>query len=157
MLVWPVGDSGEVVRFADTVLVHFEDNRQRRLWHREAGGQLFAEVTSVGPLIVRATGPRTSDRRTRYSHAACRTAAQAEVDALHLEGLHYVGDWHTHPQRIPAPSWRDRLTMASRMRLSQHQLGGMIFVIVGTADFPAGLAVLVHDGAALHRLAPAKA
>lgn len=151
-LRYPIGTSGEQIHLVPTVLEHFERNRQTRFWQREAGGQIFARIEGSDIIVEQVTGPKESDKRSRFSHASCRSAAQAEVDALYRQGLHYFGDWHTHPERIPNPSWRDKMTMASRVRSSKHRLGGFIFIIVGTASFPAGLAVIAHDGTRAHRL-----
>lgn len=155
MIRYPVGGSGEVVSLADGVLDHFARHRQTRFWHSEAGGLLFARLGAGVVNIEAVTGPRRSDRRSRYSYAGDRTSEQGEIDVHHAAGLHYVGDWHTHPEDRPSPSGRDLLTMASRVTESRHLLTGFLFVIVGRAPAPDGLAVLVHDGVAAHRLAPA--
>lgn len=154
ILQYEIGTSGERVILGQQVLNKFARHRQRWLWQSEAGGQIFARFIGSKIVIERVTGPKTSDVRTRYSHSASRHIAQAEVEMLHTSGLHYIGDWHTHPQRRPHPSRRDKMTMASRVRRSEHQLHGMIFIIVGTAAFPAGLKVMVHDGNDVFSLTP---
>lgn len=151
-LRYPVGTSGEQIHLVLNVLEHFEHNRQTRFWQKEAGGQIFARLEGSEIIVEQVTGPKESDKRSRYSHASCRSAAQAEVDAHYMLGLHYLGDWHTHPELIPSPSWRDKMTMASRVRSSKHRLRGFLFIIVGTGSFPVGLAVLAHDGTCAHRL-----
>jgi integrative and conjugative element protein (TIGR02256 family) len=151
-LLYPIGTSGQQVIFGDNVLSHFSQHRQHRFWHAEAGGQLFATFKGHIISIDAVTGPKITDYRTRYSYAACRRDAQADIDALHRLGFHYVGEWHTHPQRIPNPSWRDKITMASRVRRSRHDMRGLIFVIVGSASFPKGLKVMLHDGNDVHSL-----
>lgn len=147
-----VGTSGEIILFEEPVLDHLSAHRQTRLWHREAGGLLFARIEDKTIRVVEATGPRPTDRRSRFGYAADRAAEQAEIDARHPLGLHYVGDWHSHPERWPTPSGRDVETMASRVLESRHELGGILFAIIGTAPLPDGLTVVVHDGKAWHRL-----
>lgn len=151
-LRYPIGASGQSIHLTPEVLAHFQRHRQVSRWQAEAGGQMFARLDGPEIVIERVTGPKASDRRSRTSHASRRSVAQAEVDAMHRAGLHYVGDWHSHPERRPNPSWRDRMTMASRVRRSKHRLNGFVFVIVGTDAFPVGIAVIVHDGAKSHRL-----
>lgn len=155
MLHYPIGTSGELIHFETPVLEHFARHRQLRFWHKEAGGQLFARIDGQHIFLCEATGPRPNDRRGRTFYEPDRRSEQAEIDAMFARGLHYIGDWHSHPERSPSPSARDNLTMASRVRLSRHSLGGFIFVIVGQFSPPDGMAVVVHDGTRVHVLASA--
>lgn len=153
MIPYGIGSSGETVRLADEVLAHLEAHRQMKLWHREAGGLLFARISGKEIRIEAITGPRTTDRRTPFSYWPDRKAEQAEIDAHHAQGLHYVGDWHSHPEDVPSPSRRDERTMASRVLQSEHQLNGILFAIIGRSPLPEGLTLVVHDGLDWHRLA----
>lgn len=154
MIAYPIGSSGETVIFTENVLRHFDQHRQRHIWHREAGGLLFADIADKTITVVEVTGPRRTDYRARYLYMPDRRAEQREINELYVRGLHYIGDWHSHPQRLPSPSSDDRRTMASRVKLSRHQLNGFVFVIVGLASFPGGLTVLVHDARDHHQLSP---
>lgn len=143
---YSIGDSGEIIEFSATVLERFDLNRQRRFWQSEAGGQLFAKL---GPGIISvalATGPRPTDFRTPFSYVPDRQAEQREITNLRLEGWHYVGDWHTHPQAVPLPSGRDIRTARSTVQKSRLVLAGVVMVIVGRLTFPRGLYVGVSDG-----------
>lgn len=141
-----------MIHFVDEVVEHFARYRQVRFWHREAGGQLFARIDGKDIFVTEVTGPRPGDRRGRYHYQADLEVEQAEIDAMHSRGLHYIGDWHSHPERVPRPSPRDDETMASRVQLSRHHLRGFVFVIMGQVDPPEGLTVVVHDGASWHEL-----
>lgn len=146
MISAAIGQSGETLLLSDVVLEHFNAYRQTCFWHREAGGLLFARIDGKSITIEEATGPRPTDRRARYSYQGDRRAEQQEIDRRHPLGLHYVGDWHTHPEPRPRPSWADDRAMISRISASRHQLQSFLFAIVGTAAFPEGLALAVHDG-----------
>lgn len=154
MLHYPIGTSGEIIHFEPAALAHFAQHRQLRLWHREAGGQLFARIDGQRIVVSEATAPSPNDRRGRFFFAPDRACEQAEIDAMFARDLHYIGDWHTHPERRPTPSSRDHKTMSSRVRLSRHHLAGFVFVIVGQLPPPCGLTVIVHDGASGHVLLP---
>lgn len=154
MISFPIGISGQTLHFTDEVLLHVSAHRQTKLWHREAGGLLFARIEGASITIEDITGPRRDDRRSRCSYEGDREAEQEEIYNRHRLGLEYVGDWHTHPQRRPKPSGIDDRTMSSRVQESRHQLLGFVFVIVGTDKFPAGLTVLVHDGFKRYSLTP---
>ncbi|MDF7774274.1 Mov34/MPN/PAD-1 family protein [Sphingomonas sp. AOB5] len=146
MISVAIGQSGETLLLSEAVLEHFNACRQTRFWHREAGGLLFARISGNMITIEEATGPRPTDRRSRCSYQGDRRAEQQEIDQRHPLGLHYIGDWHTHPEPKPRPSGADDRAMISRISSSKHQLQSFLYVIVGTAAFPDGLALAVHDG-----------
>lgn len=151
-LSYDIGESGQTIFFTESVLKHLWKHRQTHWWKREAGGLLFARIDRQSILVAEATGPRRSDRRGRYFYRADRGVEQGEIAERHLNGLHYIGDWHSHPEKFPVPSGRDEATMATRVIESRHQLNGFLFVIAGQAPFPSGLAVVVHDGIGWHKL-----
>lgn len=111
----------------------------------EAGGQLFAQLSSHEVRIEQATGPRQTDSRSRTAYVPDRIAEQIEIDYWHRKGLHYVGDWHTHPELIPQPSEDDIKSIRDSFSKSQHSLHGFLLVIVGTAKVPSGLYVSLND------------
>lgn len=146
MISAEIGQSGETLLLSNAVLQHFHAYRQTRFWQREAGGLMFARIVGNVITIEEATGPRPTDRRSRYCYQGDRCAEQQEIDQRHPLGLHYIGDWHTHPEPKPNPSGSDDRAMISRINASKHQLKGFLFVIVGTASFPVGLRLIVHNG-----------
>ena len=44
MISFNVGHSGQQLSFDHSVISHFDRHRQTRIWHREAGGLLFARL-----------------------------------------------------------------------------------------------------------------
>ena len=156
MIEYPVGSSGQVIIFESGAIDHFRRHRQRRRYQNEAGGQLFARFVYHRILIEEATGPRRTDRRTRTSYEPDRRAEQREIMEQHTVGLHYVGDWHTHPEPVPQPSPLDTMSIAECVKNSRHLLNGFILVVVAQAEPPTGLHVLVHDGSLGFRLVPSQ-
>lgn len=116
-------------------------NRQR-----EAGGQLFARFDGFRIIVEEATGPRRSDRRTRTSYVPSRLAEQREINSRYERGLHYIGDWHTHPEKIPSPSLIDMRSIDDCVAKSEHSLNGFILIVVGTVEPPDGFHTALHDG-----------
>src|SRR5689334_11446277 len=145
MLEYPIGSSGQVLVLAEEVVRKFRHYRQKRWYQREAGGQLFARLSLSRVVIDEATGPRRTDRRTRTSYVPDRHAEQQEIYSRHAAGLHYVGDWHTHPETFPRPSGIDLASISESARKSVHTLNGFVLVIVGLAEPPGGLVVSAHD------------
>ena len=134
-------DSGQTLVLARPVIAHLDRYRQRRDTSREAGGQLFARFMDRTVRVERATGPRSTDRRSRWSFLPDRLAERREVKRLFRIGLNYVGDWHTHPERVPRPSGTDVDSVTEMFRKSRHRLAGFVIVIRGTACLPEGLFV----------------
>jgi hypothetical protein len=64
---------------------------------------------------------------------------------MHKRDLHYVGDWHTHPELAPSPSGRDLRSIEECARKSTHGLNGFLLIVVGLAPFPEGLSVSLHN------------
>ena len=149
---YPIGESGQYLVLEKTVLNHFDRWRQLHPGMSEAGGQLFGVVEGQCITIKLATGPRRSDRRGRFYFIADRFAERREINTLHKTELHYFGDWHTHPQAIPAPSGTDLASMADLYVRSKHELHAFVMVIVGTAGFPRGLHVSLHESSSWSKL-----
>jgi integrative and conjugative element protein (TIGR02256 family) len=152
MLHYPIGSSGQILILTDEVLQHFSRYRQRLPHQKEAGGQLFARFSANEIHIVEATGPRKTDRRGRTFYHPDRQQEQAEIDARYELGLHYVGDWHTHPTKYPLASYTDVSNIRDSVTRSRHQLNAFVLVIVGTTKPPAGLYVSINDGVVSQRL-----
>lgn len=140
-----VGYSRQQLLISQDVLKHFEKHQQRTSSSYEAGGQLFAKLFLHEVSIEQATGPRRSDYQSRTLYVPDRFAEQIEIDLWHQKGLHYVGDWHTHPASVPQPSVDDIQSIRDSFCKSRHSLHGFLLVIVGTAKLPAGLYVSLNN------------
>jgi integrative and conjugative element protein (TIGR02256 family) len=153
-LSFDVGQSGQQLVMPPEVLEILAQHQQRRPKDREAGGQLFGRLAENTVTVVRATGPRPTDIRTRYSYQPDRKAEQAEIDDAHRRGLFFLGDWHTHPESVPNPSPQDLHSITESFKKSTHHLNGFLLVIAGTQRLPSGLYVAVHNDKEAVRLLP---
>ncbi len=136
---------GTVIHFSAEVIEHFAKHRQLGRIKTEIGGQLFARFTGGEVRVVRATGPKAADKRGWTWFMPDLRQQNVEIQQLFQEGLHFIGDWHTHPQREPTPSSWDTDSMKDSFQKSRHQLKAFLMVIVGRADFPNGLWVSLHQ------------
>jgi len=146
LLTLPLGTSGQTVIFTDRILDYFSLHRQINTVQPEAGGQLFAVISGSEIHITDITGSRNTDTRHRFQYVPDRKLEQVEINSRFGSGLHYVGDWHTHPESTGTPSSRDLQSMRECVRKSSHQLNGFLLVIVGNATVPVGLHVSLHSG-----------
>jgi len=137
-------NTGSIICFSSDVLHHFHVHRQEKARTSEVGGQMFAEFLGKQVRIIRATGPNSTDKRGWSWFNPDRRHERAEIKNLFDQGLHYVGDWHTHSEPRPKPSRLDLTSMDDCFKKSRHELKSFIMVIVGQAEFPGGLWVSLH-------------
>lgn len=130
---YSVVPGGAAIVFSSGVLATFDQFRQRSHRDREAGGQLFARFVGADTIILKATGPKLLDRRSRTKFEPNRWLQQRELRRNWDRGLHFVGDWHTHPEVRPYPSSLDLQSMKEAFLRSRHELRNFVLVVVGTA------------------------
>lgn len=152
MITYFAADGAQRVVFEDAVLDHFARHRQLGSRDPEAGGQLFAAISNGTVTIVQATGPYNRDKRWRFGLLIDNFTRRRDIGRLHKQGLHFVGDWHTHPEPYPTPSGTDHDSMLEMFRRSDHDLAAFLMVIVGQAALPAGLYVAAVNGDGTHPL-----
>ena len=138
--------------FTSKVLGHFERNRQQRATANEAGGQLFARFAEDAIIVEVATGPYRTDKRSRFLFTPDRRREQRDIDEHFPKRLHFIGNWHTHPEAVPSPSGVDLKNTRQRFVESEHALKAFLVVIVGLAPFPSGLYVALIDQTAANQL-----
>ena len=134
----------------------------RLLWsHRqigsrpESGGVLVGRRLLEGGacLVDDASPPALQDTRGRFHFERSRKPHQDFVDAswARSDGTsHYLGEWHTHPERRPTPSIVDLEDWRRLVRECEYPGDGLFFVIVGTEDVRAWS--LPRDGVEPERL-----
>jgi integrative and conjugative element protein (TIGR02256 family) len=142
----PLTAEGANLVLSDTVVEHFALHQQVRHNQAEAGGQLFARLTRYEIFVEEATGPRPTDRRGRTHYTPDRQAESKEIRERFDQGLHYVGDWHTHPESVPTPSPIDRFTISDCSQRSTHKLAGFVLIVVGNGNFPECLNISLNHG-----------
>jgi integrative and conjugative element protein (TIGR02256 family) len=142
--------SGPGIILTDEALSSMFKYRQLCPTAKEGGGQLFAKFIGTDIIIVEATTPKILDKRTRCGFKPNRMLQQIEIWDRHRKGLHFVGDWHTHPEKVPRPSGRDIIDMAECYQLSTHVLRAFIMIIIGTQRGPQGVyAALINQQGAI--------
>lgn len=136
--------SDQILEVAPSVIQTFEDYRQTGD-ACEAGGLLFAEMLLPRTRITEATHPHEKDKRSRFSFIPFRNAQRRTIKACFKRGLHFVGEWHTHPQESPTPSNLDLHSMCESYIKSKHELNTFIMIIVGAKKEQLQLWVSMHN------------
>ncbi|MEM1321368.1 MAG: Mov34/MPN/PAD-1 family protein, partial [Bacteroidota bacterium] len=78
----------------------------------EAGGVLLGRfiLDSKDKIIDRVTVPMIGDKRTRTRFLRAEKMHQRIITSAWNKSkgtCHYLGEWHTHPERYPRPSSQD--------------------------------------------------
>ena len=146
MLVFELPGNKQHLVFTDAVLSNIFRYRQTHRDHPESGGQLFARITPKIVIVAVATGPNKKDNKHRFSFVPNKKRLDSEIQTFFAKGLHYVGDWHTHPQKHPEPSLLDLRSMRNCFKKSRHELKHFLLLIVGNTAMPDGIWVgLIND------------
>ena len=122
--------------FSEGALADLAAQVRRRLPH-ETGGLLVGYDDPSGAPVVTAVvgaGPRAL-------HAAARFRPDARFQQERLAELYeqsgrtsrYLGDWHTHPNGVVAPSRRDRRVLRRISRTRAARVPRPVMVIAGPA------------------------
>ncbi|SCU75978.1 conserved hypothetical protein [Cupriavidus necator] len=134
------------IHFGPETLAVLAKSVQHGTGSTERVGQLFTpdltgDVVEIAK-VTKLTPKWASFSRVKFDPEV----AMAERSALLAQGFHCIGLWHTHPEPRPVPSSQDQALAKEHALAAIPQLSGLVFIIVGTASFPAGLQVWVHDG-----------
>ena len=100
----------------------------------EAGGMLFGSFDGGMVTVEGVSIPGRRDKRSPTAFAWHKDTANRLIKRFHKQGLHYLGDWHTHPCSKPSPSQEDRDSIRSTFNESSHQLNFFILFILGNSD-----------------------
>lgn len=138
--------------FTDEVLDTLSAHVQRGGHTNESVGQLYATSLLPREIVLQTATVLRPKAARRTKVVLDKVAVDAERRKMFEAGRHCVGLWHTHPEPHPHPSSDDRaLAEEAAQAAGKAELAGFVFVIVGTAPFPSGLFVGVHDGKQMHR------
>lgn len=145
-LVYRIPGARWSLELPSAIVSTLSQSAQRNWFSKESVGQLYSKDLTADVVRV--------DEVTRLaSRFASRTGVWLDLSKVVLErqsffkkGLHCLGFWHSHPERIPTPSNEDVAMAADQAKAAICDFAGMLFVIVGTAPPPEGIGVWIHDG-----------
>lgn len=144
MQLWLMGSAARSPEVIISQKAHNLMLRHRQLdSDTESGGILIGHYYPNAHTlhICVASRPCNQDRRGRYffhRDAAHATKVARRYWAQSGGALHYLGEWHTHPEPNPSPSFVDRLSMRGLLKNSTVVSSGLVLVIVGQGGTWAG-------------------
>lgn len=127
-----------------------------RAWPSETGGILMGYVDHAGtPVITDVIGPGPAATHDRTGFVPDSPWQQQHVDVVYLRSGRrhtYLGDWHTHPDGAPFPSWRDLRTLRRIATFGPARVAAPVMLILGGHDDWAAVAWRWRD----RRVGPAR-
>jgi integrative and conjugative element protein (TIGR02256 family) len=148
---WPTADSAERLLFRrpeggrlqigsvalEAILRHLQHATDAP----EAGGVLLGRyILGTRDVVVDAvTGPMREDRRSRTRFYRHRRGHQVAIECAWEESggtCAWLGEWHTHPEPMPTPSWVDRADWRRKLLVDRYD-EALFFVIAGTTTIRA--------------------
>lgn len=109
--------------------------RQTDFLSKEAGGILMGYRRGPHIEVVEVSAPMTRDIRRRCGFERRDPGHQAFSDTRWDSSggtMHYLGEWHTHPEVRPSPSSLDR---SEWDKLKSRYEDTLVFLIAGTAQW----------------------
>jgi len=121
------------LEFSEPALQAMLDHAQYSRLSKESVGQLFVRNLKRDAHLIEAatilTPTRDASARVTFSTAR----AMDKRESFYSKRLHCIGLWHTHPEPSPVPSADDCALAREHALAARPHLGGIVFVIVGTA------------------------
>jgi integrative and conjugative element protein (TIGR02256 family) len=118
------------------VFKRFHIHRQLHNQSYEGGGLLLGRTDINGTTrIYEITEPMDNDIRERITFKRRDRRHLSYLAEANNRCLYFKGNWHTHPQEVPNPSWLDGLSWKRAIKNSKPGESDYIFfVIVGIVD-----------------------
>lgn len=128
---------GARVEIAASALEKILRYRQTEAAAPEAGGVLLGRyiLDTSDVVIDDITTPAGEDARGRFSFKRSASAHQRAIDEAwnsSMGRIHYLGEWHTHPEPDPMPSSVDVGDWKRRLKADRFDADSLVFVIAGT-------------------------
>jgi integrative and conjugative element protein (TIGR02256 family) len=104
----------------------------------ETGGILCGYYRDSVLVVESASGPGPHASHQVDEFVVDKNYMHQFLDQQYVESLGnniYLGEWHTHPQRIPTPSEQDLKSIYERTLEWKH--GEIVFLIIGFVGFTA--------------------
>jgi integrative and conjugative element protein (TIGR02256 family) len=133
MKFWRCAEGDRCLLIQGSVIDVFSEYAQVSSRAPESGGILLGYVRTPYLEVLEASEPTSWDRRMRFffdrgtrGHRELAERKWRESNGL----VRFIGEWHTHPQDHPAPSYVDRTGWVELAKNRQDQRP-VLAVIVG--------------------------
>lgn len=101
----------------------------------EAGGILLGKIINDEIHILKLSVPTSLDRASRTNFERSKVGAQIILDYEFYNSngqMTYLGEWHTHPERFPTPSYTDLNMLKDQFKNNILHTDFILLIIKGT-------------------------
>lgn len=128
-----------VIKLSAEIVERMQSYRQQKREDLESGGVLLGRflLDSKDIVVDKITVPMFGDKRARNSFHRGEKMHQRAIDRAWEQSrgtCHYLGEWHTHPDRYAEPSRKDIANWERHLKRDIFSSRFLYFVIVGTRD-----------------------
>jgi integrative and conjugative element protein (TIGR02256 family) len=151
MKIYKIPNSEQYIKISDKVINKL--NKYKQLNNQsENGGILFAEFKLPEIYISDISSPYHKDTRETFLFVPNKKHQKKVIKTKYMKGLHFVGEWHTHPQKQPNPSQLDINSMKDSFLKSNHELNYFIMLILGNSNDFNNTWISIHNGESYKKL-----
>ncbi|PQJ36790.1 hypothetical protein BSZ35_00095 [Salinibacter sp. 10B] len=99
----------------------------------ETGGILVGQYVNSNRVaeVSKVIGPPPDSTGGRYWFERGKRGLSERLNALWDDGVYYLGEWHTHPDKSPRPSVTDRTHMCKIQRSESYDCAVPVLIVVG--------------------------
>ncbi|MGJ1234800.1 MULTISPECIES: Mov34/MPN/PAD-1 family protein [Sphingobacterium] len=101
----------------------------------ESGGIMLGKLINGEINILKLSVPTPLDKASRTNFERSKVGAQIILDYEFYNSngqLTYLGEWHTHPERLPTPSYTDLYMLKDQFKHNKLQEDFVLLLIKGT-------------------------
>ena len=140
-LIFQKQDGGKL-KITNNVLEQFRLFRQIEQGEHEAGGLLLGRyiINSNDTIIDLISTPQLNDVSSPVKFIKNKDEHQAIVDEAWEKSCgtcNFLGEWHTHPEKIPSPSIIDIKNWKSIISKAVFESNSLYFLIIGSSQISA--------------------
>ena len=136
------------IHISENVLSILEKFKQNK-FQNESGGIILGSVYKNNSIYINKVSlPTKCDKSSRNNFDLDKKIAQIIVDFEYYNSkgeIIYLGEWHTHPEKNPLPSYVDTKMIKQQYKENKINEDFLILLIQGTES----LYVSLYDGNAI--------
>jgi integrative and conjugative element protein (TIGR02256 family) len=123
-----------VIYISDEILSVLDKYKQEK-YQNESGGIILGLVHEDNSIYIsKISEPNACDKSSRYGFERDKKTAQIIVDSEFYESdgkVIYLGEWHTHPEPNPFPSYVDIKMIKQQYKCNKINENFLILLIQG--------------------------
>jgi len=125
------------IHISDSVIEIFNRDKQINKNDNESGGILIGQIKDENIYILKASIPNRFDKASRLYFECNKDAAQIIINYEFYNSGNksiYIGEWHTHPEDLPKPSFIDKKMIKRQFKKNKLNEPFLILIIQGLKD-----------------------